>query len=64
MRTTSARSSSAFLGRPGRRCLEPSYFLAINSRYHLKIVSGVTMQPIVRRTFRPSALPFTAKRHR
>ena len=42
-RTTRAAVSGVVRGRPGRRVVEPSYFLATSLRYHRRMVSGVTM---------------------
>ena len=50
--------------RPGPRFAAPSYFFATSSRYQFRIVSGVTMQQTLARSFLPSALPFTARRRR
>ena len=64
MQTMSAAMSGLVLGRPGRPCFEPSYFLATSLRYQRTIVSGVTMPATSARRRPPRTLPFTAKRRR
>ena len=49
--------SSASRGRPGPRFLLPSNFAATNSRYHLRMVSGVAIVATRCQAFRPSSLP-------
>ena len=61
---TSSATSTPVRGRPGPRFFEPSYFRATSRRYHARMVSGVTIPATSLRTFRPKALPLTAKRRR
>jgi hypothetical protein len=64
MRTTNFSISSRVRGRPGPRCLLPSYLWAINFRCHVKSVSGVTMLASSFSMCRPSFLALAAKRLR
>ena len=56
MRTTHRWISSCVRGRPGPRCLLPSYFMAISFRCQAKSVSGVTMVASSWSTRRPGVL--------
>jgi len=46
--------TSTVRGLPGPRRLLPSYLRATSSRYHLRMVSGVTMQASSPSAFRPT----------
>jgi len=49
--------SAAVFGRPCRLCWLPSYFLATNSRYHRRMVSGDATVATSASAFRPRRLP-------
>ena len=46
-------------GRPGPRCLDPSYLAATRLRYQRSSVSGVTIVPSVASADRQTALTFS-----
>ncbi len=62
--TTSCCTLAALAGLPALWRAEPSYFLAMSSRYQRKSVSGVTMPASSSRRRRPSGLPLAASRRR
>jgi len=62
MRTIKASTAACTRGRPGyARRLDPSNFLAISRRYHVRMVSGFATHATSARHLRPSRLPISAR---